>query len=199
MAGLNGLTPTLYQVLQITKMGVPVTPTEINDHIGKGNYASKHILYLKILGYDFTVTKSGQSVVSYTLIKVPDNHNDLIDAASNKKNKVKAPKAAKVAKPKTVTYIVPSNLETAVTGAKTQVVPKATKKAKPAKSVADIKAKNLETLKNVGAKFKAAKKRVREFDDVTEQFGTSGEVATSFSIDNDFDSVEGLDLSKLID
>lgn len=177
-------------------MGVPVTPTEINDHIGKGNYASKHILYLKILGYDFTVTKSGQSVVSYTLIKVPDNHNDLIDAASNKKNKVKAPKAAKVAKPsKPKTVKAPATEKPLTFGAAHIKV----KKDKPAKSVADIKAKNLETLKNVGAKFKAAKKRVREFDDVTEQFGTSGEVATSFSIDNDFDSVEGLDLSKLID
>ena len=72
----------------------------------------------------------------------------------------------------------------------------------PAKVVADkaaIKAKNLETLKAVAAKKKAApKKKVREFDDVTEQFGTSGEVGTSFSVERDWDSIEGLDLSKLL-
>jgi hypothetical protein len=67
------------------------------------------------------------------------------------------------------------------------------------KSAADkaaIKAKNLETLKAVAAKRKKVK--VREFDDVTETFGTSGEVGTSFNVDRDWDSVEGLDLSKLL-
>ena len=63
------------------------------------------------------------------------------------------------------------------------------------KSVADIKAANLAKLKAVGAKFKP--KNVREFDDVTEQFGTSGEVGTSFNVDRDWDSIEGLDLKAL--
>ena len=75
-----------------------------------------------------------------------------------------------------------------------------------AENIAEIKAKNLETLrkvaKDVGMKKVAAKKKVakkvRDFDDVTEQFGTSGEVATSFSIDKDWDSIDGVDLSKII-
>lgn len=188
------LSPTLYQVLQIAKMGVPVTPTEINDHIGKGNYASKHVLYLKILGYDFTTVKSGQSVVSYTLIKVPDNHNDLIDYAINKKSKLKSSNSKIVKAPKTKKIlVVPSNLETAITGIGPKVV-----------DIDAVKAKNLETMKKVAAKFKSKKvsksrkAKVREFDDVTEQFGTSGEVGTSFNVDRDWDSVEGLDLSKLL-
>lgn len=45
---------------------------------------------------------------------------------------------------------------------------------------------------------KIRKPKVRDFDDVTEQFGTSGEVATSFSVDNDWDSIDGLDLQKLL-
>jgi hypothetical protein len=67
--------------------------------------------------------------------------------------------------------------------------------AKSSKSVADIKAANLAKLKAVGAKFKP--KNVREYDDVTEQFGTSGEVGTSFNVDRDWDSIEGLDLKAL--
>ena len=65
-----------------------------------------------------------------------------------------------------------------------------------------IKAKNLETIKAVGEKFAAAKKpkakKVREYDDVTETFGTSGEVGTSYSVERDWDSIEGLDLAKMI-
>lgn len=43
----------------------------------------------------------------------------------------------------------------------------------------------------------APRSKVRDFDDVTETFGTSGEIATSFSVDEDWDSFDGLDLSKL--
>jgi len=192
MAGLNGLTPTLYQVLQIAKMGVPVTPTQINDHIGKGNYASKHILYLKILGYDFDTNKDGRSVVSYTLTKVPDNHQQLIDNASGKGNKIKTAKTPKVAKTKSIAKVL----------GLTKTETKAIRAEVAAEKAEDIKAKNLETMKKVAAKFKAKKtpkvKKTREFDDVVETFGTSGEVGTSFSVERDWDSVEGLDLSKLI-
>lgn len=180
MAGLNGLTPTLYQVLQIMPMGVAVTPTQINDHIGKGNYASKHILYLKILGYDFDTNKDGRSVVSYTLTKVPDNHQVLIDNASGKGSKTKTAKAPKVAKtsaPKVVVAPAPKAAKT-----------KAPKKVAAKKSVADIKAANLAKLKAVGQRFKADQVQVL----------TEAPASTSFSIDNDWDSVEGLDLKNLI-
>ena len=66
------------------------------------------------------------------------------------------------------------------------------------KSIAEIKAANLAKLKAVGAKQTKVAKRVREYDDVTEQFGNSGEVGTSFNVDRDWDSIEGLDLQKLL-
>ena len=187
---MHTFTPTLRKVLEIAKIGVPVTPTQINDYIGKGNYASKHVLYLKMLGYDFDTTKDGRSVVSYTLTKVPDNHETLMSNAANKGSKTKTAKAPKVAKAKTVTVIVPSNLDTAITGAKVQVVPKvkAPKKVAAKKSVADIKAANLAKLKAVGQRFKAEQVQVL----------TEAPASTSFSIDNDWDSVEGLDLKNLI-
>lgn len=177
MAGLNGLTPTLYQVLQIMPIGVPVTPTQINDHIGKGNYASKHVLYLKILGYDFDTNKDGRSVVSYTLTKVPDNHQVLINNASGKGTKTKAPKVAKVAKTPIIAAPAPKAAKT-----------KAPKKVANKKSVADIKAANLAKLKAVGQRFKTEQVQVL----------TEAPASTSFSIDNDWDSVEGLDLKNLL-
>lgn len=185
---MHTFTPTLRKVLEIAKIGVPVTPTQINDYIGKGNYASKHVLYLKMLGYDFDTTKDGRSVVSYTLTKVPDNHETLMNNAANKGSKTKTAKVRKIAK--TVNVIVPSNIDTAVTGSKVQVVPKvkAPKKVANKKSVADIKAANLAKLKAVGQRFKTEQVQVL----------TEAPASTSFSIDNDWDSVEGLDLAKLV-
>lgn len=175
---LNTLSPTLAKVLEIAKLGVAVTPTEINNYVGKGNYASKHVLYLKILGFDFETVKDGRTVVAYKLIKEPDNVEALKSGASNKKSKVKAPK---VAAPKLV-----------------KSAPKVAVASKSAQEIEDIKAKNLATLKAVAAARKKSAKIVREYDDVTEQFGTSGEVGTSFNVDRDWDSIDGLDLSKLI-
>ena len=92
--------------------------------------------------------------------------------------KTKAVKTAKVAATKTVKAAKPSKTMAA--------------------SVADIKAANLAKLKAVGANRAKAAKRVREFDDVTEQFGNSGEIGTSFNVDRDWDSIDGLDLQKLL-
>jgi|694.fasta_scaffold00027_164 hypothetical protein len=184
---LSSLSPTLLKVLEIAKPGVPVSPSQINDHVGKGNYAAKHVLYLKILGYDFSVAKSGRNVVSYTLIKEPANAAALVAAAQSKGSGTKAKtaktKAAPAAKTKTATK---------------KVVAPVVAKTKPTKSVAEIKAANLAKLKEVGAAHKKLAKRVREFDDVTETFGTTGEVGTSFNVDGDWDSVEGLDLKNLL-
>ena len=188
----NTLSPTLIKVLEICKMNKAVTPTEINDYIGKGNYASKHVLYLRGHGYEFSVVKDGRNVASYTLIKVPADHEQLIAAAANKKNKVKVVKAKA---PKTIAKVL---------GLSKTETKKIRAEVKAEKTVEEIKAKNLETMKKVAAKMaakkapKATKKKVREYDDVTEQFGTSGEVGTSFSVERDWDSVEGLDLSKLL-
>ncbi len=173
----NVLTPILAKVLQVAKLNVPVTPTEINDHIGAGNYASKYVLYLKNNGFEFSVNKSGRTVVSYTLIKQPANAEQLINDALNKKSAPKSKKTVTVAN--------------ATKPVKVNTTPKTKAKTKK-----DIKAKNLETLRAVGANFKP--KNVREFDDVTEQFGSSGEIGTSYTVDGDWDSIEGVDLQKLV-
>jgi hypothetical protein len=164
-------------IIHLIALGKAVSPSQIDDLVRPAgstkNYSAKYITFLRLLGFDFTVQKDGRKIVSYTCNVEPKNAAD-IRGIGVKITKAKSPKAAKVA------------------------APKAAAPAKSAKTVAAIKAKNLETLKAVGANRAKAAKRVREFDDVTEQFGTSGEVGTSFNVDRDWDSIEGLDLSKLL-
>lgn len=162
------------RVLPAIQPGVPFTPEAIDQIVG-GEYSSKFVFYLRELGFEFSNNKDGRKIVSYTLIKEP------ADAAAIRGATASAPRgAAKAAKAPKV---------------------KAVKPAKPAtstKSVAEIKAANLAKLKAVGAKQAKVAKRVREYDDVTEQFGNSGEIGTSFNVDRDWDSIEGLDLQKLV-
>jgi hypothetical protein len=162
------------RVLPAIQPGVPFTPEAIDQIVG-GEYSSKFVFYLRELGFEFSNTKDGRKIVSYTLIKEPADaaaiRGATASAGRGKNATPKAPrvKAAKVAKP-----------------------------AKSTKSVAEIKAANLAKLKAVGAKQSKVAKRVREYDDVTEQFGNTGEVGTSFNVDRDWDSIEGLDLQKLL-
>ncbi|NDB60695.1 hypothetical protein EB001_19955 [bacterium] len=168
-------------IIHLIAMGKSVSPSTIDDLVRPAGstkaYSAKYITFLRLLGFDFSVQKDGRKIVSYTCITEPKNAAD-IRAIGPKTSKAKAAKVAKAAAPKV---------------AKTKAV-----KAAPSKSVAAIKAKNLEMLKAVGAKQVKAAKRVREFDDVTEQFGNSGEVGTSFNVDRDWDSIDGLDLQKLV-
>ena len=163
------------RILPAIQPGVPFTPETIDQIVG-GSYSAKFVFYLRELGFEFSQAKDGRKIVSYTLISEPSDAAAIrASTASTPRGKgaakaVKAPKvkAAKVAAPKST------------------------------KSVADIKAANLAKLKEVAANRTKAAKKVREFDDVTEQFGNNGEIATSYSIDRDWDSIDGVDLSKLI-
>lgn len=168
------ISPTVVKVLQVIKVNEPVTPSAINAHVGDGDYASKHVWYLRKLGFEFTIQKDKRKVVSYTLISEPANAEQIrttVHGAARKAAKAaaapKAPKAPKKA------------------AAPTQ------KKVAAKKSVADIKAANLAKLKAVGQKFKAEK--VTDADILND-----APKATTFSIDDNWDSIDGLDLSKLI-
>jgi hypothetical protein len=183
----NGVRPEI-RALAVLVMGKTVTPKQINDHVGTGDYAAKYVSFLNTrYGFTITANKDGRKVVSYTMIAEPANAADL--RAATPKTKIAKPKAVKVAK---VTKVA-NPTATAIANM-------------PKKSDDDIKAKNLETIKKVaeGMKKVAAKKaksnkKTREFDDVTEQFGTSGEVGTSFSVDKDWDSIDlnNVDLKAL--
>ena len=179
----NGIRPEI-RALAVLQLGKTVTPADINTYVGTGDYAAKYVSFLNTrYGFTITANKDGRKVVSYTMIAEPDNAAELRgqQPKAPKAKTAKAPKAPKVKAAK----VVPTKSSADV--------------------VADVKAKNLATIKKVAEKQAAARKakakrpsKVREFDDVTEQFGTSGEVATSFSIDKDWDSIDGVDLSKLL-
>ena len=161
------------RVLPAIQPGVPFTPEAIDQIVG-GEYSSKFVFYLRELGFEFSNNKDGRKIVSYTLIKEP------ADAAAIRSATASAPRGQGAAKAPKVKAVKPA------------------KPAKSTKSVADIKAANLAKLKAIGAKQAKVAKRVREYDDVTEQFGNNGEVGTSFNVDRDWDSIDGLDLTKLI-
>lgn len=183
VAASNGVRPEI-RALAVLQLGKTVTPAEINAHVGTGDYAAKYVSFLNTrYGFTITANKDGRKVVSYTVVAEPSNAADLRAATPKVKITKPAAKAKSVAKVLKLTMAEAKEIRDEV----------------KAEKAAEIKAKNLATLKAVAAKRKAApKKKVREFDDVTEQFGTSGEVGTSFNVDRDWDSVEGLDLSKLL-
>lgn len=188
VAASNGVRPEI-RALAVLQLGKTVTPAQINDHVGTGDYAAKYVSFLNTrYGFKITANKDGRKVVSYTVIAEPDNASDL-RAMQPKAPKTKAVKTPKVVKPVAIKSVVAVD----------------TKRNNDAADVEAIKAKNLETMRKVAAKMKGktAKKapkakKVREFDDVTETFGTSGEVGTSFSVERDWDSIDGLDLAKLL-
>ena len=195
----NGVRPEI-RALAVLQLGKTVTPAEINAHVGTGDYAAKYVSFLNTrYGFTITANKDGRKVVSYTVIAEPTNAADLRGATP--KTKVAKPKAVKVSKVLGLTKSEAKAIRAEVAAENAAIVRAVTE----AENVADIKAKNLETIKKVAAKFKptkstkkVSKKKTREFDDVTEQFGTSGEVGTSFSVERDWDSIEGLDLQKLL-
>jgi hypothetical protein len=205
VAASNGIRPEI-RALAVLQLGKTVTPKEINDCVGTGDYAAKYVSFLNTrYGFTITANKDGRKVVSYTMIAEPANAAEL-RAAQPKAPKAKAAKVAKAPKAKApkANITQPTSVPKAL--GLTMAEANEIREEVASERALEIKAKNLETLrkvaKDIGMKKVAAKKKVakkvRDFDDVTEQFGTSGEVATSFSVDKDWDSIDGVDLSKII-
>ena len=193
----NGIRPEI-RALAVLQMGKTVTPAQINDHVGTGDYAAKYVSFLNTrYGFTITANKDGRKVVSYTMIAEPANAAELRSATP------KAPKAKTVKLSTVVKKVNKKFTASKALAAENAAIVRAVTEAE---NIAEIKAKNLETIKKVaeGMKKVAAKKaksnkKTREFDDVTEQFGTSGEVGTSFSVDKDWDSIDlnNVDLKAL--
>jgi hypothetical protein len=107
-----------YVALEILEEGKPVTPSEIDAHVGTGKYSSKYISFLKRDGFVITTNKNGRNVVSYSLVSKPDT-SKLPPGAFPKADKPKVEKVAKakkatkvkatkVAKPKEETFVLPA-------------------------------------------------------------------------------------------
>ena len=196
----NGIRPEI-RALAVLQLGKTVTPADINNHVGTGDYAAKYVSFLNTrYGFTITTQKDGRKVVSYTMIAEPANVAELRSATP------KAPKA-KTVKLSTIVKKVNKKFTTAKALGLTTAEANEIRAEVAAEKAEDVKAKNLAMIKKVAEKQAAAKKRkstksskkTREFDDVTEQFGTSGEVGTSFSVDKDWDSIDlnNVDLKAL--
>lgn len=92
----NGIRPQ-YRALDIIKLNVPVTPGEINEYVGTGDYAAKYVSFLRRDGFVFATTRSGRSIVSYELIAEPTNAAQFRNQTG--KNKIAKAPVSKVAKP----------------------------------------------------------------------------------------------------
>lgn len=159
-----------FLALQLFKLGKAVTPKEINDHVGRGDYAAKYISFLRGRhGFEFSVQKDGRTVVSYTLIAEPKNAADV-------RAKATAAPAAKAAKP--------------------AKAPKAKAAAKPVKAKLSKQTPVAKAARNV-LKDKADK----QADALLAELGmkNAGEYAGgTYSIDPDWDSMDGIDVSNFL-
>lgn len=150
------------KLLEIMNVGDTLTPSEIDKHVGTGNYASKHVWFLGKLGFKFDIKKEGRSVLSYTMIAEPANAADI-------RNCVTAVKPAKPAKPAKVAKVKAK-------------VSKQTPVAKAARKI----------LKN-----KADKQADSLLAELNKK--NAGEYAGgTFSVDPDWDSMDGIDVANFI-
>lgn len=157
----------------LNKVGKTVTPSEIDKHVNVGAYSSKHVWFLRKLGFGIDATKDGRTVVSYTLVSEPANAAEIRAGKPKKAPKVKAPKVAKAPKAKAVK--APKVAKTA--------------KAAPAKKTAPVKvkSKNLAKMKEVLEKKKSVEAELK-----------STPPAATYSVDPEWDSTEALDVRDLL-
>jgi len=171
VAASNGVRPEI-RALAVIKLNKPVTPAEINDCVGTGDYAAKYISFLNTrYGFTITAQKDGRRVVSYTCIAEPANAADL---------RGQKPKSAKV---KPLAKAIQKQISKQVDAV-----------------VARNKAPSVKT-GNVAAKVAAAKAPVakpRKVDAVAKELGSTGEIAKSFTIDNDWDSMDNVDVKNFL-
>lgn len=180
VAASNGVKPYI-RALGVIDINKPVSPETINAYVGTGDYAAKYVSKLRKDGFVFTVQKDGRNIISYTLISEPE-----------------CVVAYRAMKPKSATTAIKSTktvTKTKTVGVKNKTA-KAVKKTKTPEEIAD---KNLETMRKVSAKLAKRKKRQNKvLDYVEKELGSSGEIASSFAIDNSWDSMEGIKVRDLI-
>jgi len=163
-----------FLALELFKVGQPVSPTAINKHVGRGDYAAKYISFLKNRhGFEFTVQKDGRNVLTYTLVSEPDNAAEVrAMATAVKPVKVKSPKAAKA--------------------------PKAAKVAAPKQT--KVRVSNQTPVKKA-ARNVLKERADKEADAILAEIGlkTGGEYAGgTYSVDPDWDSMDGIDVANFL-
>jgi hypothetical protein len=152
----------------IIKLGVPITISEINDYIGSGDYGSKYVCMLKTV-WGFTFTVQ--------------------------KNGRKVVSYTMVAEPKNGAEL--RALQPKVKKSATKAAAKAVKKPKAARTVAKSKKSVSATATSTKAAAFMKFRENKKIDEVAVTLGSTGEV-TSYGLDPDWDSMEGVDVKALI-
>lgn len=158
--------------LDFLKSKGSATPDEINAHVGRGNYAAKYVCYLKLEGYEIETVKSGRTVTEYKFISDGDSATRNYQwVPPAKRGQAAAPKAAK---PKTAKAAKPKAVKTKVS--------KQTPVKKAARNVLKDKAD-------------------KQADALLAELGmkNAGEYAGgTYSIDPDWDSMDGIDVANFL-
>lgn len=159
------------RALELFQSKATVTPSELEKYVGAGPYASKYVCYLRLEGHVISAQKQGRSIVSYTYESAGDSATRNYKWVSPKQRA--AGVTPKARKPKAAKVAAP-------------------KKAKAKKSVAVAKTSDekLAMIRELAEKRKAKTTKVVQEQD-------AGEVA-SYGVDADWDSMEGVDVSKLV-
>lgn len=156
--------------LEFLKSKGSATPDEINSHVGRGNYAAKYVCYLKLHGYEIETVKDGRTVTEYKYISDGDSATrDFKWVPPAQRGKTAAPKAAK---------------------------PKAAKAAKPVK----VKVSKQTPVKKA-ARNALKEKADKEADALLRELGmrNAGEYAGgTYSVDPDWDSMDGIDVANFL-
>ena len=166
------------RALELFQKQDTVTPQELNDFVGAGNYASKYVCYLKLEGHEIVANKQGRTIVSYTYVGAGDSATKEYKwvAPAKRGAAPAAPKAKKTAAPKVK----------AVKVAKPVKVRQSKQTAQPAQKAA----------RNV------LKERAdKEAEAILADLGmrTGGEYAGgTYSIDPDWDSMDGIDVANFL-
>jgi hypothetical protein len=164
--------------LELFAQNITQTPAEINAFVKNGPYCSKSIWFLRKLGHDISVSKSGRTVLYYTYNGTGTSTPTVPKPVKAPKRQVADPVAAKQNKLRPAKIRVTRDMQKAVA-------------AKVAKLDEQIKASNLEKMKEVTAKRKIKKTIIIDEVDIDE----SGDF---YKVDTAWDSTEGLDIRKLV-
>lgn len=165
-----------FVALDFLKSKGSATPAEIEAHVGAGPYASKYICYLKLRGYEIETVKTGRTVTEYKFISDGDSATREYQwVPPAQRGMTAAPKQKKV---------------------KAAAKPKASKPVKVRQSKQTVSAPVKKAARNV-----LKEKADKEADALLRELGmkNAGEYAGgTYSVDPDWDSMDGIDVANFL-
>jgi hypothetical protein len=66
--GIHNMAECHDKTLELLATGNPATPEQINNHVGKGEYAAQYICWLRKRGHTILSKRDGRTVIAYMLL-----------------------------------------------------------------------------------------------------------------------------------